>query len=335
LFLARIAVGLGEASLVPAGMSLLAVYFNRRRIGRAVSFFTTGALMGHTVAFLAGGAILAAVTPRGGLDLPLLGHFAPWQTLFLAGALPGLVLCVLLFTVHEPKREEKRGTPGFTGAFAYMRKHGAAFAMQFVAAVSAIIIVQSIGAWGPSFFVRLHHVTAAESGYIMGTVALISGVCGSLWGGWFTDFLHKRGVAGAPAAVIAIHLTLAVPLALLAFTAGNLTIATISFGLLQFAVSGSVPPGLAGVQILTPLRYRGIITSVFLCAVTLIAVGLGPTFVGVLTDRVFGSNGLNIALLLMSMVFGCIGAAVAFRARPVLERAFRATEDDAALQAAA
>ena len=85
----------------------------------------------------------------------------------------------------------------------------------------------------------------------------------------------------------------------------------------------------------TPLRYRGIITSVFLCAVTLIAVGLGPTFVGVLTDRVFGSNGLNIALLLMSMVFGCIGAAVAFRARPVLERAFRATEDDAALQAAA
>ncbi|MDB5364577.1 MAG: transporter [Rhodospirillales bacterium] len=334
LFVARIGVGLGEASLVPAAMSLLAVYFNRQRIGRAVSIFTTGALMGHTVAFLAGGAILAVVTPRGGVDLPLLGHFEPWQTLFLAGALPGVFLCVLLFTVHEPKREEKRGTPGFAGAFAYMRTHRRAFAMQFSAAVSAIIIVQSIGAWGPSFFVRLHHVTAAESGYIMGTVALISGVCGSLWGGWFTDFLQRRGVAGAAGAVISIHLTCAVPLALLTFTAGNLTVAMIGFALLQFAVSASVPAGLAGVQVLTPLRYRGIVTSVFLCAVTLIAVGLGPTFVGVLTDRVFGSNGLNTALLLMALVFGSIGAIVAFRARPALERCTRANETDAALQAA-
>jgi MFS family permease len=67
LFLARLGVGFGEAALVPAAMSLLAAYFPRRQLGRAVSLFTTGASLGKSAALIGGGAVLAALTVSGGL----------------------------------------------------------------------------------------------------------------------------------------------------------------------------------------------------------------------------------------------------------------------------
>ena len=57
IFLARIGVGVGEATLTPATTSLVGDYFQRERIPLALSIFQTGAIIGSGLAFLIGGVL--------------------------------------------------------------------------------------------------------------------------------------------------------------------------------------------------------------------------------------------------------------------------------------
>ena len=124
LFLARIGVGFGEAALVPAAMSLLAAYFPRRQLGRAVSLFTTGASLGKSTALIGGGAVLAMLVAAGGLTLPGIGRLVPWQGTFVVMAVPGFLLAALLLTLREPPRPAVTTIrPGFATALASVGAH--------------------------------------------------------------------------------------------------------------------------------------------------------------------------------------------------------------------
>ena len=61
LFAARIVVGLGEAVLSPAAISLISDYFPPSRRGTAVGFFLSGIAMGIGAAILIGGGVLHVV----------------------------------------------------------------------------------------------------------------------------------------------------------------------------------------------------------------------------------------------------------------------------------
>ena len=83
------------------------------------------------------------------------------------------------------------------------------------------------------------------------------------------------------------------------------------------------PPGLAGIQILTPRGLRGRVTAVFLAAVSLAGFGLGPPLVGLLSDHLFGEAGLGLALLAVFAPVGAAGALAALLARRAWRRARR------------
>src|SRR5271156_293440 len=102
-FLARGGVGLGEACLVPAAISLLGSVTPRRQMARAFAIFLMGAAVGNVVALLAGGWILERV---GTHTIPGLGQIAPWRALFLLAAIPGFALAALVMSVREPHRAE-------------------------------------------------------------------------------------------------------------------------------------------------------------------------------------------------------------------------------------
>ena len=109
LLLLRMGVGLGEAALSPAAFSMIADYFPRRKRATALSIYSIGIYLGAGLAFT-GGAILLGwadrlVSSREGNPLPVLGDIQPWQIVFLAVGLPGLLLTCLLATVREPNRQ--------------------------------------------------------------------------------------------------------------------------------------------------------------------------------------------------------------------------------------
>lgn len=111
LALARVGVGIGEASAAPAAFSLIQDYFGRRRRATALAIYSSGIYLGAGASVMAGGSIVAAwdaIYPRGSAPLGLAG----WQAAYLAAGLPGLALTILVvFTIKEPIRGAIEGKP--------------------------------------------------------------------------------------------------------------------------------------------------------------------------------------------------------------------------------
>ncbi|MFN7928060.1 MAG: MFS transporter [Blastocatellia bacterium] len=92
LFLARMGVGVGEATLSPSAFSLLSDYFSEKeRLGTALSIFSMGVFFGSGSALIVGGLVIGAV--------------GSWRLTFLIVGLPGLLAALLAFTIKEPVRK--------------------------------------------------------------------------------------------------------------------------------------------------------------------------------------------------------------------------------------
>ena len=95
LALARVGVGVGEATLSPCAYSLISDYFPKDRIGTALGVFQCAAFIGAGVAFLVGAQVidLVAAIPFDRLPEGLAGvltQFKSWQlALHHRGACPG------------------------------------------------------------------------------------------------------------------------------------------------------------------------------------------------------------------------------------------------------
>lgn len=329
LFLARVGVGLGEAALVPAAMSLIAAYFSREKISRAVATFTMGASLGKSVALIGGGAVLTWLIARDGLHIPGFGTWLPWQGLFILGSLTGIVVALLMLTVREPKRIEdsRHGKPTVGAVFTYIGSQKAAFFWHTLAAAGAILAVQSLAAWSPTFYVRMMGFTPAEAGFAVGSVVLVSGPLGHLSGGYLTDKFHSRGLVGAPGLVICLMMLTSIVPAYVFCTSRDLTVSLISFGILSFCVVAAAPPGLSGIQMMTPERLRGLMSACFLAVITFIAVGMGPTVIGIITDYVFhDEQALAKSLLVALLLFAGIGATAGWISRGPTSAALLAAE---------
>lgn len=98
LGLARIGVGIGEASASPAAISLLCDYFPKRMRATILALYYTGIYVGAGASLIVGGLILTNWDGQFGLR--------GWQAAFIICGLPGLLLAALvLLTIREPARE--------------------------------------------------------------------------------------------------------------------------------------------------------------------------------------------------------------------------------------
>ena len=318
LFAARVAVGFGEAALVPAAMSLIAAYFSREKLSRAVATFTMGASLGQSAALLGGGMMLAWLYSRGGLSLPGLGGIAPWQAVFIFASLPGLIVALLMVTVREPSRaqESDQSKPSLRVVFAYIGERRSAYLWHTLGSAAAILLGQSYAAWAPTFYIRIFDYSPAQTGLAIGMIMLVAGPLGHLTGGWLTDKLQASGAKGAPGIVIGSMLPLASLPGLLFCTTRNEFLSLASYSLLMFFASAAAPPALSGIQMLTPPRLRGMMSACFLAVITFTAVGLGPPMIGMITDNIFGdAQALGSSLLLATVIFAVLGGVAAWRSR--------------------
>src|SRR5262249_39725930 len=78
LFFARVCVGVGEATLGPSAFSLIADYFPRERLAKALSVYSAGIFIGAGMALIVGGAVSQAASNLPPVNLPLIGTIAPW-----------------------------------------------------------------------------------------------------------------------------------------------------------------------------------------------------------------------------------------------------------------
>ncbi|MEO1920357.1 MAG: MFS transporter [Sphingomonadaceae bacterium] len=109
LTVARIGVGVGEATASPSAYSLISDWFPARLRATALSIYSSGLYIGGGISLLIGGLIVEnwnAAYPDGG---PL--GLAGWQAAFVAVGLPGLLLAIWVLTLKEPVRGAIDGLP--------------------------------------------------------------------------------------------------------------------------------------------------------------------------------------------------------------------------------
>lgn len=109
LTMARMGVGIGEATASPTAYSLISDYFPKRQRATALAIYSSGLYLGGGVSLLIGakiGQLWNAAYPGGG-PLGLVG----WQAAFLAVGIPGLLVALWVASLREPVRGAMDGTP--------------------------------------------------------------------------------------------------------------------------------------------------------------------------------------------------------------------------------
>lgn len=102
LSLARMGVGVGEATASPTAYSLISDYFPASKRATALAIYSSGLYLGGGVSLFIGAKISQvwdAAYPGGGI-----GGLVGWQAAFLAVGLPGVLLALWVASLREPAR---------------------------------------------------------------------------------------------------------------------------------------------------------------------------------------------------------------------------------------
>ena len=294
LFVARMLIGIGEAVLTPAGFSMLADYFKPSRLSLPISVFTASSFFGSGIALLAGGAVVGHLAGLDVVDLPLFGELQPWQGAFIVGALPGFFVAGLFFfTVREPQRRsnvaaaEASDAQGFLQALRYCWRNRRLFFAIFVG-LSLLAAAQfSMGAWVPTYFIRVHGWTQGEVGSAYGLLFLVCGTSGVIIGGWVANWLHGRGYRDANLRAPMVAAFLALPFAILFPLAESAVVAFVLIAPLMFL--GTVPfgAGTAVIPMIAPSQFRAQLVAIYLLVANFVGQAGGPWIVALWTDLVF------------------------------------------------
>ncbi len=290
LFLTRVGVGIGEASVTPAGFSMLSDSFSPDRLGKPMGFFMMSAPVGQGLAYIWGGLLLQWLTDSPVLaSNGLLSGFEPWQAAFIIIGAPGLLLvpCFLMF--REP---ERRGT----GAEAPMTLHAVgsvlkerrrALVPMFIGFSMVTLVSYTLFVWVPAFMQRTYGWNTAQVGLGFGLTVLTFGTAGAFFGGWMTDRLSARGLLEAPLNVAAFGFVGCGIFGVLATQMPNGMLAMLF--LVPTVFLSNTPYACAGtsIQMIIPNRARGQVTAIYITILTLIGLVVGPTVVGLMTDFVF------------------------------------------------
>jgi MFS family permease len=305
LLLARIGVGIGEAVLAPAAYSLIADYVEPKRRARALAVYYVSIAIGSGASLLLGGWLLAAI-PSQGLVLGALGELSTWRIAFLAAAVPGVPLAVvLLWSVREPMRREDSGIPAVAGGRSvadfvrHLRRHLGTFARVLTYPTLLSIVGYGALAWAPALFDRRFAIPPSRSGIILGILVALAGGGGTLLSGFLSDYWIGRGVAAARLRVAFVGvLLLPVPAVLWPVVPSpELAYALLFVAIFALSISQSAAP--ATIQSVVPNQMRGQAIASYLLLAGLLGIGLGPTSVALVTDFVFndpGALGRSIAV---------------------------------------
>lgn len=309
LFLARVFVGAGEATLTPSSYSIIGDYFSKDRLPLAISLFVGASFLGSGVALIVGAYVIGAVESFGFVNMPLVGALEPWQLIFMLVSLPSVLILFLMRFVKEPPRSNDGKSPeepSYRQVFAHITSNYRVYIAIFAGFTLMASAIFGIGAWAPSFFIRTYGWSPSEIGTVLGVLTTICSTSGVLFGGWLSSYLTRVGVGGANflvsigAALVCIPLAIAFPLQSQAEISLTFLAPVLFFGAMPFGAGTSTLPQIA------PNRMRAQVVAIYLLFANLFGFTVGPTIIALITDRVFGdplmirySLAIVIPLLLM------------------------------------
>jgi MFS family permease len=322
IFASRIVVGLGEAALSPAAISLISDYFPPSRRGTAVGFFLSGIAMGSGVAILIGGGVLHAIE-LGALAATPLATYAPWRMVLLVIGGPGLLWALVILLIREPLRQTAEGeaAAGVADGSTWRTTPWTRVVPIYIVLAAASFVDNAVGAWAPTLLIRDFGKDPAQIGVELGLLLTVGFGGGVLIGGALADRAGARGGWPRKLRVCLYSGLLILPASLLM---NSPTFSLVLAGVpLYFALSGIVTAvGFSAILDVVPNRSRGLAMSMSFFLNVALGAGLGPTAVAVAGAHVFNAKAGLGPPLVLTVVAGylvalaAVGAALSgFRAR--------------------
>lgn len=289
LFIARMGVGVGEATLSPSAFSLLSDYFPKERLATALSVFSMGVFFGSGLALIVGGLIIGAL--------------GSWRLTFLVVGLPGVLATLLIFTIKEPVRKNLLGGQASKLTLAEVAGQ-IKLRWQSVLGICLAFAFQALcnysqQAWLPSFFIRVHGWTKRQAGLTLGAISLVTGLLGAYCGGRLCDYWQRQGKTDAPlrvgvlaTACAGVFFSLAMLMPVLNW---QLILLVPAFFFLAMPLGSSY----ASLQLILPNQVRGQVGALQVFTLNLFGLILGPFLPGFFNDYLFNDPkmvGLSVAL---------------------------------------
>jgi len=278
LLACRVGVGIGEAGCTPPANSLIADYYPPQRRSTALGYYAMGVTLGGMLANLIGGPVTDAFG---------------WRMAFIVVGLPGLLVAAAFkLTVREPPRGHsdppgavRTVRPRFVDALRALAGKSAFWAMTAGATLAAFC-GYGIASFQSLFVNRTFGLSAGEAALLINAPVAASSALGTLATGWLAERLgrrHPNAIAWLPG----FGLILSVPLYVWAFTTD-----TLAFCLIGLCVGGAIKYGYLAAQYtigqgVVPAQMRAVSTAIMLFVINLLGYGLGPLFIGALSDAIF------------------------------------------------
>jgi|TARA_A200000159_G_scaffold162231_1_gene185721 MFS family permease len=322
LFLARMGVGVGEATLGPASNSALADYFPPERLPIAIGIVASAPFIGQGLANIAGGPLIDYLEATPNYVVPVLGEIYSWQMVLMIVGAPGLLIALAVWFLIEPERKNKQREDSNSVPlsevwdFILTRKHF--FFFVFLGYLCLATQGWSLFSWLVEYFVRNHGWSRTEIGLSYGSIALTLGIAGSVAGGLFASRMIRRGTLDATLRVVLYSTIALFPLAAFLTIVPNPYLALAMLVPVTFCMA--MPPGLiiATLQTVSPNELRGQMVAFYLIAVNFLSYSFAPSLPAVISDFVFETEqGLGQAISLLAVInysiaIVCIGLSLRY-----------------------
>ncbi len=303
LFAARFFTGIGEASLYPCALSLIAERFPEAKRGRALGIFGAAAALGSGFGVGLGGRLAMSLG---------------WQKVFFIYGGVGFLVLPLLLLVQEGRRPESAARNESTFVAIRAALGDSRLLWLWAAGTVAIASGQGFAAWVPSYFVRNLGINVAQAGAVFGGAALLGGILGGVLGGTLAD-RRRRARPGGEFDVSAIAAFTAALLVLVTLQSGAGVGASLG-GLFSTLAIYAIFPGLLSAMLsFVPAHRRGATTALNTLFLGGIGAATGPFVVGAVSDKI---KDLHTALF-VPVVGLCLAAALAAIAGKVTRDAAR------------
>ncbi len=308
LFIGRVGVGIGEATLAPAAASMIADAFSPSHRGRAFGVFSLGTTFGSATASLLGAGVITLMAGRN-FHVPLLGTLHAWQITLLIVALAGLPVIAAMTAVHEPPRAGRKAGPGITPVFRYIGRHWRLYALIYLTNVLASLMAYSFYPWIPTAMERTWHLSLASIGVHLGLMILVLSSIGIYGSGWLVDRLTQRGTRNAVAVIGTVVFVILAGIASAIFHMPSAALTWLMIGLYILLVHVYFPFALLALSMVTPSAAMAVVSAVNFMLTGILGLSLGPVLVVLVSQRFFaGPAAIGYATSTVCACLALLGA---------------------------
>ncbi len=298
LVVVRIGAAVGEAGVFPPAYSLLGDYFKVHERNRAFSIYMAGISISLIVSYLFAGWI---------------NQEYGWRMAFFAVSVFGLIAALLIrWTLYEPRKggaEETQKPVVQPPIWETIRVLWRIRSYRYLVWAFTLANVAGIGLsqWYAVFFIRKFQISTGELGIWLGLIAGSGGVLGTWLGGYLADRFFP-GNLRAQLNMFAIGVTMVFLCVLCVVLAESKTLALLALIPTYVLLLFFYGPTVALTQRLVHDRMRAIAAAFSALILNLVAMGLGPQLIGILSDLMtptWGVSGLSFAMIIVATsVFG-------------------------------